>query len=83
MSEQRKPPKLSKLSDDELLSYLAELASELSDVNARAETLYELRNAVYAEARHRQPPITLRKIAAVAGTTDVAVVAALRKLQAS
>lgn len=82
MIELTKPPKLDKLDDDALLAYLDELTSELQATNARAERLYELRTAVYVAARQRTPPITHRRLGKHSQTSDVAVVAALRKAAA-
>lgn len=79
----RKTPKLDKLDVDQLLSLLDEVAVELEETNERARQLYELRTRIYVEARDRQPPVTLRKIAAHARTTDVAVNAVLQKAKAS
>lgn len=76
-------PKLSKLSTDELLSVLSDVADELSDVKERTEQLYAVRTALYVEARRRTPPITQRRLAEVSKMSDVAVIAALRKAKAS
>lgn len=82
MIELRKVPKLSKLDTDELMQLLSEVADDLNDTNARAEQLYELRTRIYVEARSREPAVTYRQLGAVAGTSDVAVVAVMRKVQA-
>lgn len=77
----RTPAQLARLDDDALLAYLAELAGELADVNARQETLWAARIAVYQEGRSRVPQITLGRLAEAARVSEVAIITKLQQLK--
>lgn len=73
------PVGLELLDNDELLAELDRVAADLETENARVEKLYEVRLAIYLEARRRTPPITQAVLAEHAKTSEIAVTAALRK----
>lgn len=62
-----------------VLAELAEVAQELADTLTAEQSLYRRRLALMEEGRAMQPPITQRQLAATAGTTEEAVIQALRK----
>jgi DNA-directed RNA polymerase specialized sigma subunit len=73
------PAVLPSLSDDELLGHLESVAGAISQVSDRQQSLWDLRLAIYQEARRRQPPITQQRIASAAGVSEVAVIQAIKK----
>lgn len=64
---------------EQALGELAELREQITPRDAELMALYERRRALYAELRAMDPPVTQRRIAEVAGVTEAAVIAALRK----
>lgn len=64
-----------------VLAELAEVAAELAATLGNAEQLYKRRLALMEEGRAMAQPITQRQLAATAGTTEEAVIQALRKAQ--
>lgn len=75
------PAQLARLSDDDLLAYLTELAGEIQAVKEQQETLWAARIAVYQEGRRRDPAITHGRLAEAAGVSEVAIITKLRQLE--
>lgn len=77
----RAPQQIAALSDDALLVYLAEIADELDEVNARQAALWQGRIEVYQEGRRREPAITHGRLADAARVSEVAIITKLRQLE--
>lgn len=70
---------MSAFSRDEILAELGRIKSHLDQAKDRAEDLYEARLALYQAGQALDPPLTQREMADVAGVSEVAVTAQLRK----
>lgn len=81
MTKLRTAAQIGRLDDDELLAYLADIAGELREVDARQKELWAARIAVYQEGRRRVPAITHGRLADAAGVSEVAIITKLRQLE--
>lgn len=79
MIDLAKAPDPAKMSTDDLLAYLAEVATDLGDALDRADQLYDLRRRIFLAARNRSPRVTLTKLAEVASMGTAAVTQVLHK----
>lgn len=64
---------LRRLSEEELLTELSQVADAIDDINQRRDQLYAARKALFAEGRRRQPPIGTRILGEAARVSDVLV----------
>lgn len=70
-----------KLDTEELLSLLAEVATDLEETLAREATLYELRTKLFVAGRQRSPRVTLGQLAEASGASEAAVTQVLHKVR--
>lgn len=68
-----------RLSDDDILAALTEIADELDVLNPRQAALWRARLILYHEARSRDDRLVITALAAAARVSTVAVITALKK----